>query len=218
MTETGHDDDKKTLKRTKRVMDSLDRSPSRPSSRHSGLKKSPSVASEQDYKEWFDRFDNHITPNLTVTEMEHFESDDEEDFLDIKYEMDEIDDSCAEDSGDVSVSITLNLKKPQDKMFSTENIDLSEQPLQSQRRLSIFPSTEDQQQKYVSPLHPESFNKNEKRDTISIHQHHEAISYHEWIKKIVDHQSSHLSTSDSESDSDVSLDETRMLPMFIAKP
>lgn len=94
----------------------------RPLSRHSEPRRSPSVASEHDYKEWFDRFDNHITPNLTVTVLEeHFDSEDEEAFVSMSYEnctndltMNEIADACDKESGDVSVSITINLKVAKD--------------------------------------------------------------------------------------------------------
>lgn len=168
------------------------------------MKSSQSTTSE-DYKEWFDRFDNHLSPNLTVADPNVvFDSDDEDDFLNIKYDSvqtEEISDICMEESRDVSVSVTLNLRNPRNQ--------------QVQRRVSIVPSTEDQQQSYVSILHPESFTENVKTSIIRSEQQPQTINYNEWIKKIVDHQSSHLSVSDSDSDSDVTLDEISMLPLFL---
>ena len=83
------------------------------------------------------------------------------------------------------------------------------------RRASIVPSTEEQQQMYVSMLHPEDFTTQTK--SYKSHEHHQHlhnVGYNEWIKKFVDHHSSHLSLSDSDSDSDVPLNEVDMLPLF----
>lgn len=252
------------LKRTKRCIDSLDRSASRSSSRLSRSKKSksPSVASQEDYKEWFDKFDNHITPNLTVPEYDNdddFDSDVEEEFLNVDEvnlngsEICKIDDD-GDDSRDVSVSVTLNLKKSpvncspcaefqERKVYKTkaeeflemerfresENQRFRDAENQQQqfrepqgRRLSIIPSTEEQQKSYVSILHPEEFPPKTEAGKREPHPHHEHlhnVGYNEWIKKIVDHHSCHLAMSDSDSDSDVSLDEVRMLPLFcVEKP
>lgn len=231
------------LKRTKRCIDSLDRSVSRSSSRMSRSKKSktPSVASEEDYKEWFDKFDNHITANLTVPENDdEFESDVEEDFLVhvddgnlngaeiCKLEDDDV------DTKDVSISVTLNLKKSpaptkyfpcdefqaEQKVYKTKDeefLDLERFRENQTRRISIVPSTEEQQQNYVSILHPEEFPEKVETTTKEPHQHHEHlhnVGYSEWMKKIFDHHSSHLALSDPDSDSDVSLDDVRMLPLF----
>jgi hypothetical protein len=226
------------LKRTKRCIDSLDRSASRSSSRLSRGRKSPSVASQEDYKEWFDKFDNHITPNLTVPEDDYddFESDIEEDFL-LRSEdgnlngaeICNIEDDI--DTRDVSVSVTVNLRKSKSpaecaefqserkgyKTKGEEFLELERFRENQQRRVSIVPSTEEQQKKYVSILHPEEFPPKTEATKKEPHQHHQHlhnVGYHEWMKKFVDHHSSHLATSDSDSDSDVSLDEVRMLPLF----
>jgi len=237
------------LKRTKRCIDSLDRSVSRSSSRLSRSKKSksPSVASEEDYKEWFDKFDNHITANLTVPENDYdeFDSDVEEDFL---IHVDDGNLNGAEickigeddiDTADVSVSVTLNLNKkspaattapakcfPCDefqnerkvcKTKAEEFLEMERFRENQTRRISIVPSTEEQQQNYVSILHPEEFPEKSAAIKKEPHQHHghlHNVGYNEWMKKIVDHHSSHLATSDTDSDSDVSLDDVRMLPLF----
>lgn len=231
------------LKRTKRCVDSLDRSASRSSSRLSRAKKSPSVASEEDYKEWFDKFDNHLSSNLTVPEKDDddFDSDIEEDFLlnvddgnlngaeICKIEEDDI------DTTNVSVSVTLNLKKSpaptvtecfpcsefqaerKVKTKGEEFLEMERFRENQNRRMSIVPSTEEQQQNYVSILHPEDFPPKIDATPKEPHQHHDHlhnVGYNEWIKKFVDHHSSHLAMSDSDSDSDVSLDEVRMLPLF----
>lgn len=232
------------LKRTKRCVDSLNSSASRSSSRlsHSKKSKSPSVASQEDYKEWFDKFDNHINPNLTVPEddFDDFDSDVEEDFLmnvdDENLntaEICQIDDDI--DTSNVSVSVTLNLhkKSPQPvecfpcaefqtdgKVFKTkaeEFLELERFHENKSRRLSIVPSTEEQQKNFTSVLHPEEFPAKTETTPKEPHQHHEHlhnVGYNEWMKKLVDHNSSHLAMSDSDSDSDVSLDEVRMLPLF----
>lgn len=228
------------LRRSKRCVDSLDRSASRSSSRLSQSKKnkSPSVASQEDYKEWFDKFDNHITPNLTVPDNDddEFDSDLEEDFL---MHVDDGNLNGAEickieddiDERNVSVSVTVNLKKSpvkdcfpcaefqQDqKVYKTkaeEFLELERFRENQTRRLSIVPSSEEQQKNYVSILHPEEFPKKTETVEKQHHQHHDHLhGYHEWMKKIVDHHSSHLAMNDSDSDSDVSLDEIRMLPLF----
>lgn len=221
------------LKRTKRCIDSLDGSASRSSSRLGRSKKSktPSVASEEDYKEWFDKFDNHINPNLTVPESDSddFDSDIEEEFLknidegnlngaDIcKIDDDEI------DSRNVSISVTLNLKKPPaltdikkvTKTKAEEFLELERFRENENRRLSIVPITEEQQAKFVSVLHPEEFSEDAQSHKTKPHEPHDHLhGYSEWMKKVVDHHSSHLTFSDSDSDSDVSLDEVRMLPLF----
>lgn len=229
------------LKRTKRCIDSLDRSVSRSSSRLSRKKsKSPSVASEEDYKEWFDKFDNHITANLELPENdEDFDSDVEEDFLmDVDdgnlngAEICKIEDDI--DMTNVSVSVTLNLKKSpapvecfpcaefqsDRKAFKTkaeEFLEMERFRENQNRRLSIVPSTEEQQQSFTSMLHPEEFPPKTETAEKAPHQHHEHlhnVGYNEWMKKIVESHSSHLALSDSDSDSDVSLDEVRMLPLF----
>lgn len=228
------------LKRTKRCIDSLDRSASRPSSRLSRGRRSPSVASQEDYKEWFDKFDNHITPNLTLPEDDYddFESDVEEDFLlrseDGNLNGAEICKIEDDDTRDVSVSVTVNLRKSKSpvecfpcaefqqerKVYKTkgeEFLELERFRENQQRRTSIIPSTEEEQKKYVSILHPEEFPAKSEAVKREPHQHHEHlhnVGYNEWMKKIVDHHSSHLATSDSDSDSDVSLDDVRMLPLF----
>lgn len=226
------------LKRTKRCVDSLDRSVSRSSSRLSRTRKSksPGVASEEDYKEWFDKFDNHLSSNLTVPEKDDddFDSDIEEDFLNVddgnlngaeicKIEDDDI------DTTNVSVSVTLNLKKSPapcaefqaERKVKTKGegfLEMERFRENQNRRMSIVPSTEEQQQNYVSILHPEDFPPKTDPTTKAPHPHHEHlrnVGYNEWIKKFVDHHSSHLAMSDSDSDSDVSLDEVRMLPLFL---
>ena len=228
------------LRRTKRCIDSLDLSVSRSSSRLSRSKKSksPSVASEEDYKEWFDKFDNHITPNLTVPENDdEFDSDIEEDFL---IHVDDGNLNGAEickiedETADVSVSVTLNLKKSpastkcfpgaefpnegKTKTKSEEFLEMERFRENQTRRISIVPSTEEQQQNYVSILHPEEFPEEIQAIKKEPHQHHDHlhnIGYNEWMKKFVDHHSSHLALSDSDSDSDVSLDDVRMVPSFL---
>jgi hypothetical protein len=234
------------LKRTKRCIDSLDRSASRSSSRlsRSRKSKSPSVASEEDYKEWFDKFDNHITPNLSLPEGDgdEFESDFEEEFL---MHVDDGNLNGAEickiedddDSRDVSVSVTVNLKKSPvptecfpcaefqndrkalktkgEEFLEMERFREAEQ--NKGRRLSIVPSTDEQQKNFRSILHPEEFPPKTETIKKEPHEHHlhvHNVGYHEWMKKIVDHHSSHLALSDSDSDSDVSLDQVRMLPLF----
>lgn len=234
------------LKRSKRCINSLDRSASRSSSRMSRSRnsKSPSVASQEDYNEWFNKFDNHLSGNLEVPEPDddEFESDVEEDFLmDVNdgnlngADICKIDD---EESRDVSVSVTLNLKKSpgpavecfpcadfqQDrKVYKTKGEEFLElerfREQQSRRRVSIVPTTEEEHQKFVSILHPEDFTPQADETEKTPHEHHEHlhnVGYSEWMKKVVDHHSSHLATSDSDSDSDVSLDEVRMLPLFRA--
>jgi hypothetical protein len=239
------------LKRSKRCINSLDRSASRSSSRMSGRSrksKSPSVASEEDYKKWFDTFDNHISSELTVPEREDNDDDDGDEF-DSEMEEENLlmdaDDSnldaadmcnIDEDCRDVSISVTLNLKQPSkqaspchpceefqhDKVYKTKADEINEmQKLweTKNRRLSIVPSTEVQQQNYVSMLHPEDFTvtKSSSAAKKEPHEHHEHlhnVGYSEWMKKIVDHHSSHLTLSDSDSDSDVPLDEVKMLPLF----
>lgn len=233
------------LKRTKRCIDSLDRSISRSSSRMSRSRKtkSPSVASQEDYKEWFDKFDNHINPNLTVPghdEDDDFDSDIEEEFLmhidDGNLngaEICKIEDDDEIDTTNVSVSVTLNLKKSspapvecfpcnefQDqKVFKTkaeEFLELERFRENQTRRVSIVPFTDEQQINYLSNLHPEEFPEKVESAKKEPHQHHEHLHniYNEWMKKIVDHHSSHLAMSDSDSDSEPELDEVRMLPMF----
>lgn len=233
------------LRRTKRFTNSLDRSASRSSSRlsHSRKSKSPSVASQEDYKEWFDKFDNHISSELAVPdEDEQFDSDIEEEFLmdadDGNLDGNEI---CnindEENNGDVSVIVTLNLKQrptkeeevcnpckefQQDKnVYKTKAEELEEMQRlweTKKRRTSILPSTEEQQKNYVSILHPEEFPQQaafqSKKSPHEHHQHQHNVGYNEWMKKIVDHHSCHLALSDSDSDSDVPLDEVRMLPLF----
>lgn len=207
------------LKRSKRCINSLDRSPgSTSSSCQNNFKIRSSAASEEDYKEWFDRFDNHISPNLTLQKFDdHFDFDDEEEHVKVKCETnkDGAEDCVTDESSrDVSISVTLNLRKQRENSFPSTIITKSEQPHQNQRRLSIVPSTEDQHQSYVSILHPENFTEIATVNITRTEEYCQKISYNEWIKKIVDHQSSHIATSDSDSDSDVSLDEISMLPLF----
>lgn len=234
------------LRRTKRFVESLDRSASRSSSRlsHRG-RKSQTPASEEDYKEWFDKFDNHLSPNLALREDEDdedFDTEMEEEFLlDDNLngsEICHIDDEI-EKTRDVSVSVTLSLNKKSSpttitasatchpceefqttRVFKTKAEEMEElnrfrnQP----RRISIVPSTEEQQQNYVSMLHPEDFTQEIQSTSKEPHQHHvhtHNVGYSEWMKKIVDHHSSHLTLSDSDSDSDVPLDEVKMLPLFL---
>lgn len=229
------------LRRTKRFVESLDRSASRSSSRMSQRgRKTP--ASEEDYKEWFDKFDNHLSPNLTLREYEDDEEFDEQEFLIDENlngsEICKIDDDI--ETRDVSVSVTLSLnKKPspvttsatchpcdefqKSRVFKTKAEEMEELNRfrnQTQRRISIIPSTEEQQKNYVSMLHPEDFSTKTRSPSKEPHEHHvhtHNVGYSEWMKKIVDHHSSHLSLSDSDSDSDVSLDEVRMLPLFLDK-
>jgi hypothetical protein len=235
------------LKRIKSCINSLDRSASRSSSRlsrRSRKSKSPSVASEEDYKEWFDKFDNHLSAELTLPENDDsdFGSDiDEEQLLMVAdngnldgTEICNIDD----DGRDVSVSVTLNLTpkkvsspchpcdefiKQEKKAYKTKAEELEEMKQLRDgikgRRLSILPSTEEQQQNYVSILHPEDFpskqaHEPQKATHHDHHQHLHNVGYGEWMKKIVDHHSSHLALSDSDSDSDVPLDDVQMLPLF----
>ena len=115
--------------------------------------------------------------------------------------------------------VLVERRKKTYKTKAEEFLELERFRESQQRRVSIVPSTEEQQQNYVSILHPEEFPP--KTDTIEKepHQHHQHlhnVGYHEWMKKFVDHNSSHLATSDSDSDTDVSLDEVRMLPLFCA--
>jgi hypothetical protein len=108
------------------------------------------------------------------------------------------------------------------KGFKTKAEELAEmeQTWQSQkRRTSIIPSTDEQQKNYVSILHPEEFPSKSAIDVQhkTPHEHHQHlhnVGYSEWMKKIVDHHSSHLTLSDSDSDSDVPLDEVQMLPLY----
>lgn len=228
------------LKRTSKFLNSLDRSASRSSSRLSRRsRKSPSVPSEEDYKEWFDKFDNHISSELTVPEDEDFGSDiDEEELLmadDGNLDGAEI---CnIDEERDVSVSVTLNLKTSSKKSsspcnpcevflqqeknhYKTKAEEIEEMAKlwdsKKNRRVSIIPSTDEQQHNYVSILHPEEFPSklHEPKEQHEHHQHLHNVGYSEWIKKIVDHNSSHLTLSDSDSDSDVPLDEVQMLPLF----
>jgi hypothetical protein len=233
------------LRRTKRCINSLDRSGSRSSSRlsRSRKSKSPSVASEEDYKEWFDKFDNHLSAELTLPENdddEVFDSDMEEELL-MDADVGNLDGTeiCnIDEERNVSVSITLNLKqklasKPDEnchpckefqepKAFKTKAEELEELQRtwgpKGGRRFSIVPSTEEQQQCYVSMLHPEEFQpKREEVTRKEPHEHHQHVhnvGYSEWMKKIVDHHSCHLTLSDSDSDSEVPLDEVQMLPLF----
>lgn len=240
--------EKEGLKKSKRYVDSLDRSASRSSSRLSRSRhsKSPSVASESDYKEWFDKFDNHISSELTLPENDDdtFDSDREEEFL---IDADNGNLNGAEicniqdvdnNDRDVSVSVTLNLKQKQSspskkapcppceeyqkKTFKTKAEEMEEMQRtweSKKRRLSILPSTEEEQKSYVSILHPEEFPitsefASARREPHEHHQHLHNVGYSEWMKKIVDHHSCHLALSDSDSDSDVPLDEVRMLPLF----
>lgn len=240
------------LKRTKRCINSLDRSASRSSSRlsrRSKKSKSPSVASEEDYKEWFDKFDNHISAELSLPENdddEDFGSDIDEEVLLMDADNGNLDGSeiCNiddESHGDVSVSVTLNLKKPKSppqttveasachpceeflknerKIFKTKAEELEEMKQLwdsgKNRRLSIIPSTEEQQHNYISILHPEEFPAKSTEQKPHVHHEHlHNVGYSEWMKKIVDHHSSHLALSDSDSDSDIPLDEVQMLPLF----
>lgn len=230
------------LKRTSRYLSSLDRSASRSSSRLSRRsRKSPSVASEEDYKEWFDKFDNHISSELTVPEDENdFGSDVDEEELLMGADSGNLDGAeiCnIEEDRDVSVSVTLNLKTPlkkssppcnpceeflnqERKNYQTKAEEIEEMTKlwdsKKNRRLSIIPSTDEQQQNYVSILHPEEFPSKLHESKVH-HEHHEHlhnVGYSEWMKKFVDHHSSHLTLSDSDSDSDVALDEVQMLPLF----
>lgn len=134
-----------------------------------------------------------------------------------------------EEDRDVSVSVTLNLKtkKPcnpceeflqqERNVCQTKGEEIEEMTkLWKTRRLSILPSTDEQQQNYVSILHPEEFPSklHEPKVNHEHHQHLHNVGYSEWMKKIVDHHSSHLTLSDTDSDSDVALDEVQMLPLF----
>lgn len=230
------------LKRIKSCINSLDRSASRSSSRlsrRSRKSKSPSVASEEDYKEWFDKFDNHLSAELTLAENDDSDFgsdiDDEEQLLMVadNGNLDGTEICNIDDGRDVSVSVTLNLatKKPchpcdefikQEKnAYKTRAEELEEmQQLRETtkgRRLSILPSTEEQQHNYVSILHPEEFPSKAHEVPPHHHEHHQHlhnVGYGEWMKKIVDHHSSHLALSDSDSDSDVPLDDVQMLPLF----
>lgn len=230
------------LKRTANFkhLNTLDRSASRSSSRLSRRsRKSPSVPSEEDYKEWFDKFDNHISSELTLPE-------DDDDFgLDIDEEellMDADDGNLdgaeicnIEDNRDVSISVTLNLKSPpkrpspsynpceeflqqERKSYKTKAEEIDEMTRlwesKQNRRLSIIPSTEEQQHNYVSILHPEEFSAKLHDVNHEHHAHLHNVGYSEWMKKVVDHHSCHLALSDSDSDSDVPLDEVQMLPLF----
>lgn len=123
------------LKRTKRCINSLDRSASRSSSRlsQSRKSKSPSVVSQEDYKEWFDKFDNHISSELTVPENDDdddgiFDSDHDDEFLlDAEdgnldgAEICNINDEDENGNGDVSVYVTLNLKQKNAERKSEEH-------------------------------------------------------------------------------------------------
>ncbi|KAG5677503.1 hypothetical protein PVAND_007259 [Polypedilum vanderplanki] len=236
-----------SLRRTKRCINSLDRSASRSSSRlsrRSKKSKSPSVASEEDYKEWFEKFDNHLSSELTLPENdddddEAFDSDMEEELL-MDADIGNLDGAeiCnIDEDRDVSVSITLNLKQKQPKqqqdenechpckefqepkVFQTKAEEIEEMQKQwetkGRRRLSILPSTDEQQKNYVSMLHPEEFPASiEQREPHQHHEHLHNVGYSEWMKKMVDHHSCHLALDDSESDSDVPLDEVQMLPLF----
>lgn len=230
------------LKRTTRYIHDLDRSASRASSRLSRRsRKSPSVTSQEDYKEWFDKFDNHISSELTLPEDEDFNSDIDEEELLMDADDGNLDGAeiCnIDENRDVSVSVTLNLKTSSKKASQSEEFLQQERKayitkaeeieemtrLWNNRRLSILPSTEEEQQNYVSILHPEEFPSKSHEEPKKLHEHHlhmHNVGYSEWMKKIVDHHSSHLALSDSDSDSDVPLDEVQMLPLFCddkAKP
>lgn len=225
------------LRRTKRFVNQT-MSPMAKSSRG---RKSQTPASEEDYKEWFDKFDSHLSPNLKLDEDDEFESEIEEEFLvDDKLngaEICKIDDDV--ETRDVSVSITLNLSSKktspmtcspcaeyqQSRVFKTKAEELDEMQhhrfrnstSSATRRISIVPSTEEEQQKYVSVFHPEEFPakaQSPKKEPRPHHVHLHNVGYSEWIKKLVEHNSSHLALSDTDSDSDVSLDEVKMLPLF----
>jgi hypothetical protein len=199
------------------------------------------VASEEDYKEWFDKFDNHISSELTLPEDDDdFGPDiDEEELLMVadSGNLDGAEICNIDENRDVSVSVTLNLKTPSKKSsspchpceeflqqerkgYKTKSEEIDEMTTlwesKKNRRLSIIPSTEEQQHNYVSILNPEEFPSklHEPREHHEHHQHLHNVGYSEWMKKIVDHHSSHLTLSDSESDSDVPLDEVQMLPLF----
>lgn len=232
------------LRRTRRCADSLSQTLS-PTRRG---RKSTTPASEEDYKDWFDKFDSHLSPNLTLDEdIDEYESEIEEEFLvDDKLsgaEICKIDDDV--DGGvtrDVSVSITLNLNKKsptspstvchpcaefqQTRVFKTKAEELEELSRFRNstgesvptRRVSIIPSTDEEQQKYVSVFHPEEFPSKvhtPQKKARAHHVHLHNVGYHEWMKKLVEHNSSHLALSDTDSDSDVSLDEVRMVPHFV---
>lgn len=236
------------LKRTKRCINSMDRSVSRSSSRLSQSKKSksPSVASEKDYKDWFDKFDNNTTPDLMIPkddDDEEFDSDMEEEFLlhvdDGNLNGAEIckidDDESIDDDTNISVSVTLNLKQSSSaslpacnpcaefqerntyKTKAEEFLEMERFRENKNRRISIIPSTEEDQKNFISMLHPEFPPESEtsQKESHTHHEHLHNIGYNEWIKKFVDHQSCHLATSDSDSDSDSQLpDDPQMLPLF----
>lgn len=231
------------LRRTRRCVESLNQTLS-PTRR--GRKTPGTPASEEDYKDWFDKFDSHLSPNLTL-EDDEFESEIEEEFLvDDKLsgaEICKIDGEEEEDeTRDVSVSITLNLSKKsspvvchpcaefqQTRVFKTKAEELDEMQLHrfrnstgdaTTRRVSIVPSSDEEQQKYVSVFHPEEFPskaRTPEKKSRERHVHLHNVGYSEWMKKLVEHNSSHLALSDTDSDSDVSIDDYRMLPQWTDK-
>lgn len=238
------------LKRTKRCVDSLDRTSQSPPHATRRKSKSPSVASEADYKEWFGKFNSNDSPELTVPEHEEYLAEEE-----IQVELDDINDPklrevatyinvlnkttdieingneqspMNENNSDVSVSVTLNLnqKNALNDNFNSSKPTLSsktndfllmERQTEANKKITIQPSADQDHGQFVSYLHPEEFPTGEQRNRKEPHEHHAHIhnvGYNEWMKKFVDHQSSHLSLSDSSSDSDGPLNEVDCLPRF----
>lgn len=246
------------LKRTKRCVDSLDRASQSPP--HSEMpsrrkSKSPSVASEADYKEWFGKFNSNDSPELTVPEHDEYLAEEE---VHVELNDQYINDPKLRDTAtyikvinksndivgnsnekvpniennsdsDVSVSVTLNLnqKSAHNEEFNSLKPTLlskTDEFLQMERqsvannKVTIQPSADQDHHKFVSYLHPEDFPiESEREKRKEPHEHHAHIhnvGYNEWMKKFVDHQSSHLSLSDSSSDSDGNLKENDCLPRF----
>lgn len=261
------------LKRSKRCLSSLDRSISRsptPRLRSSRSRSRSRVPSEADYKDWFGKFNNQDSPELEVAdeyEYDYEEAMDEEeeislencsdtqiqDTLKKKLTTNENDDVTSNFNyseampkivNDVSISVTLNLKKSKsDSNLSSNQLDQNLGSLTSEegnfsvqnstvaskvddflenernesvsrRRMSIIPSTDEEQAKFTSMLHPEEFPiDNSPRPHIH-HVHIHNKGYSEWMKKTVEHNSSHLALSDSGSDSDSPINDTDCIPRF----
>ena len=244
------------LKRTKRCVDSLDRASEspphteRPLSRKS-KSKSPSVASEADYKEWFGKFNSNDSPDLTVPETDEYLGEEEiqlelsddpksqetTTYIKVSKKNNDIVTNgneqvpSNEENSDVSVSVTMNLNQkisihethplvPTLTVKTTNFLEIERQ-VEDNNRISIQPSSNHDHNNFVSYLHPEEFPLAQEIKHREPHDHHihvHNVGYSEWMKKFVDHQSSHLAMSDSSSDSDGPLNETDCLPRFKAEP
>jgi hypothetical protein len=261
------------LKRSKRCLNSMDRSASRsptPRMRRSRSRSRSRVPSEIDYKEWFGKFDNNESPELEVDDFDYEideECEDEEILLEnlsdaqiesvikkkqtssTNHDVTHLNSNGSlpknnENDNDVSVSVTFNLSKNKQNDLAERELEFfnamtseykfsrrspnamikTEEFLENERKEevkhyrkgSIIPSTEEEQARFQSFLHPEDFKPDDTstREPHIHHQHLHNVGYSEWIKKLIEHNSSHLTLSDSDSDSDPELNETDMLPTF----